>query len=132
MAEKLEDLNLPNATVAKIIKETLPEAINVGKDARAAISRAASVFVLYLTSQASNEAQRAKRKTLLGQDVIKALEELEFDDFVDPLQEILKGFKEAKAKNKATKGNKTAEDEITMGEEAEEQDANMEEQTVDE
>jgi len=50
MAEKPEDLNLPNAVVTRIIKESLPSGINVGKDARLAISKAASVFVLYATS----------------------------------------------------------------------------------
>lgn len=50
MAERPEDLNLPNAVVARIIKEALPTGINVGKDARIAISKAASVFVLYATS----------------------------------------------------------------------------------
>lgn len=91
MAEKIEDLNLPNTSVQKIIKEALPDNVNVGKDARSAVSRAASIFVLYVTSQASKEAQKANRKTLLGPDIINALEELEFEDFVEPLQEMLKG-----------------------------------------
>lgn len=91
MAEKLEDLNLPNASVQKIIKEALPENVIIGKDAKSALSRAASVFVLYITSQASNEAQKANRKTLIGQDIITALEELEFENFIEPLQNILKG-----------------------------------------
>lgn len=92
MAEKLEDLNLPNSSVQKIIKEAIPDNVNVGKDARSALSRAASVFILYVTSQASKEAQKVNRKSLLGQDVITALEELEFEDFVEPLQELLKGL----------------------------------------
>lgn len=50
MAERPEDLNLPNAVVTRIIKEALPTGVNVGKDARLAISKAASVFVLYATS----------------------------------------------------------------------------------
>lgn len=91
MAEKLEDLNLPATTVARLIKESLPDHVSVGKDARAALSRAASVFVLFLTSQASQEAQRESRKTLLGVDVIKALEELEFEEFIEPLKSVLKG-----------------------------------------
>jgi DNA polymerase epsilon subunit 3 len=91
MAEKLEDLNLPNLTVQKIIKDALPDNVNVGKDARSALSRAASIFVLYITSQATKEAQKVNRKTLLGLDIIKALEELEFDEFVEPLQIMLKG-----------------------------------------
>ncbi|XP_019877337.1 DNA polymerase epsilon subunit 3 [Aethina tumida] len=98
MAEKLEDLNLPNSSVQKIIKEAIPDNVNVGKDARSALSRAASVFILYVTSQASKEAQKVNRKSLLGQDVITALEELEFEDFVEPLQELLKEFKDTKKK----------------------------------
>lgn len=91
MAEKLEDLNLPNLTIQRIIKDAIPDSVNVGKDARSALSRAASVFVLYVTSQATKEAHKVNRKTLLGQDIIAALEELEFDEFVEPLQEMLKG-----------------------------------------
>lgn len=92
MAEKLEDLNLPNSSVQKIIKEALPDSVNIGKDARSALSRAASVFVLYVTSQASNEAQKGNRKTLIAKDVMTALEELEFDNFIEPLEEALKGL----------------------------------------
>lgn len=94
MAERPEDLNLPNAVITRIIKEAvstgsfplpgrgrwvgfragpkrfprrapllaapfsrpaslptqLPDGVNVSKEARSAISRAASVFVLYATS----------------------------------------------------------------------------------
>lgn len=42
--EKVHELSLPNTVVARIIKEALPDGISVGKEARAAISRAASVF----------------------------------------------------------------------------------------
>ncbi|EFA01094.2 DNA polymerase epsilon subunit 3 isoform X2 [Tribolium castaneum] len=101
MAEKLEDLNLPNMTVQKIIKDALPEHVSVGKDARSALSRAASIFVLYITSQATKEAQKVNRKTLLGQDILTALEELEFDEFVEPLSVMLR---EAKQKKKVKKG----------------------------
>ncbi|KYB28227.1 DNA polymerase epsilon subunit 3 isoform X1 [Tribolium castaneum] len=104
MAEKLEDLNLPNMTVQKIIKDALPEHVSVGKDARSALSRAASIFVLYITSQATKEAQKVNRKTLLGQDILTALEELEFDEFVEPLSVMLRDFKEAKQKKKVKKG----------------------------
>ncbi|XP_050311722.1 DNA polymerase epsilon subunit 3 [Anthonomus grandis grandis] len=102
MAEKLEDLNLPLASVTKLIKDALPKNVMLGKDTKEAISRAASVFVLYVTSQASQEAQRQSRKTLQGTDVIKALEELEFGEFIEPLQEVLKEMKETKEKKKAS------------------------------
>ena len=41
------DLELPLSVVSKIIKESLPHGVVVSKDARIAISRAASIFVLY-------------------------------------------------------------------------------------
>lgn len=89
MAERLEDLNLPNASVAKIIKDAIPESINIGKEARTALARAAAVFVLFISTHASQEAQKANRKTLLGQDVIDALSNLEFEEFIEPLNEYL-------------------------------------------
>lgn len=132
MAEKLEDLNLPNASVQKIIKEALPESINIGKDAKAALSRAASVFILYVTSEASKGAHKDGRKTLLGQDVIKAIEKLEFDEFMEPLQEAHKIFMDAR-KNKSAKkkGNVTAEDSERLEENEESAEENADDDSAE-
>lgn len=89
MAEKLEDLNLPQASVQKIIKEALPDNVNIGKDVRAALSRAASMFILYITAQGTQIAQKSNRKTLTAQDMFEALEEADFDEFIEPLKEAL-------------------------------------------
>lgn len=91
MAERPEDLNLPNAVITRIIKEALPDGVNVSKEARRAISQAASVFVLYATSCANNFAMKAKRKTLNAGDVLAAMEEMEFERFLEPLREALEG-----------------------------------------
>lgn len=47
MVEKIQDLVLPNTVVTRLIKEALPDGINIGKEARAAISRAAAIFSMY-------------------------------------------------------------------------------------
>ncbi|XP_042691744.1 DNA polymerase epsilon subunit 3 isoform X2 [Centrocercus urophasianus] len=91
MAERPEDLNLPNAVITRIIKEALPDGVNISKEARSAISRAASVFVLYATSCANNFAMKGKRKTLNAGDVLSAMEEMEFQRFIAPLKESLEG-----------------------------------------
>ncbi|KAJ0056103.1 hypothetical protein NL108_001162, partial [Boleophthalmus pectinirostris] len=67
----------------------LPDGVNVSKEARRAISQAASVFVLYATSCANNFAMKAKRKTLNAGDVMAAMEEMEFERFLEPLKEAL-------------------------------------------
>ncbi|GAB6027109.1 DNA polymerase epsilon subunit 3 [Chamberlinius hualienensis] len=94
MAERPEDLNLPRSVVSRIVKEVLPEGVNLSKESRAAISKAASVFVLYATSCANNFAMKAKRKTLNGQDVLSAMESMEFEKFVQPLKESLDNFRQ--------------------------------------
>lgn len=91
MAERLEDFNLPNSAVQKIIKESLPDVQIIAKDAKTALARAASVFVLYLTSAASQVSQKSNRKTLVGQDILEALEALDFEDLAGPLAEYYKG-----------------------------------------
>lgn len=128
MAERPEDLNLPNAVITRIIKEALPDGVNVSKEARKAISQAASVFVLYATSCANNFAMKAKRKTLNAGDVMAAMEEMEFERFLQPLREALeaykkgqKGKKEAsEQKRKDKKKNGTEENDKSRDEEEDE------------
>lgn len=110
MAEKPEDLNLPNAVISRLVKETLGEGVNIAKEARSAISKAASVFVLYCTSCANNHAMENKRKTLTANDVLGALDEMEFEQFIDPLKESLEAFKkEQKDKKEAAAKRRKAE-----------------------
>ncbi len=92
MAERPEDLNLPNSIVTRIIKESLPDGVNVSKEARSAIAKAASVFVLYATSCSNGLAMKANRKTISGADVLAAMNDMEFDKFIEPLKASLEGM----------------------------------------
>ncbi|KAG8447389.1 hypothetical protein GDO86_014746 [Hymenochirus boettgeri] len=142
MAERPEDLNLPNAVITRIIKEALPDGVNISKEARSAISRAASVFVLYATSCANNFAMKGKRKTLNTSDVLAAMEEMEFQRFLTPLKEALeayrqdqKGRKEAteqKKKDKDKKADSEDQDKSREEENEEEEEKMEEEDAVDE
>lgn len=137
MAERPEDLNLPNAVITRIIKDAIPDGVNVSKEARLAISKAASVFVLYATSCSNNFALKAKRKTITAKDVLDALEDMEFDQFVDPLKQCLEAFKKnqqgkkdqkKKEKEMSNSGAGDAEDEgVVVLEEEESGEENMEE-----
>ncbi|XP_036034393.1 DNA polymerase epsilon subunit 3 [Onychomys torridus] len=130
MAERPEDLNLPNAVITRIIKEALPDGVNISKEARSAISRAASVFVLYATSCANNFAMKGKRKTLNASDVLSAMEEMEFQRFVAPLKEALEVYRrEQKGKKEASEQKKKDRDKKT---DSEEQDKSREEEDEDE
>lgn len=107
MAEKPEDLTLPNAVIARIMKDALPEGVIVSKEARTAISKAASVFVLYCTSCANNAALQQKRKTLKDVDVLSAVEEMDFEGFIPSLKQSLEHFKkEQRDKKEASEKRK--------------------------
>lgn len=93
MAERPEDLNLPTSVVNRIVREALPNQVKVSKEANAAIAKAASVFVLYATSCSNNVSAKANRKTITGADVIAAIQEMEFDKFVHPLEIALNQWK---------------------------------------
>ncbi|NXF81511.1 DPOE3 polymerase, partial [Sclerurus mexicanus] len=125
MAERPEDLNLPNAVITRIIKEALPEGVNISKEARSAISRAASVFVLYATSCANNFAMKGKRKTLNAGDVLSAMEEMEFQRFMVPLKESLEVYR------REQKGKKEARKDKDKKADSEEQDKSREEDNDD-
>merc|ERR1712029_671740 len=84
-------------------KDALPDGTKVSKEASQAIAKAASVFVLYATSCSNQIASRANRKTIGGQDVISAMEDMDFDKFVRPLEVNLEGWKESQQKKKDAK-----------------------------
>ncbi|XP_032417606.1 DNA polymerase epsilon subunit 3 [Xiphophorus hellerii] len=142
MAERPEDLNLPNAVITRIIKEALPDGVNVSKEARRAISQAASVFVLYATSCANNFAMKAKRKTLNAGDVLAAMEEMEFERFLEPLRDALEVYKkdqrgrkevsEQKRRDKERKADSENEKSREEEEEEEEEQQRMEEEPEEE
>lgn len=109
MAEKLEDFNLPLSVVQRIVKEAINENVNIGKEARIALARAAAVFVLYITSHSSQVAQKVNRKTLLAEDVFEALKNLDFGELVEPLQSHLQEYKEEHKKKDKSTVNKSVE-----------------------
>ena len=45
-----EEFDLPKSTVAKVLKENLPAGTKLAKDAHAGFSKAAAVFIMYLSA----------------------------------------------------------------------------------
>lgn len=89
MAEKVEDINLPNGIITRLIKEALPDGVNIAKDMKTAITKAASVFILHLTSASTIVATNNKRKTISGADVLKALKDIEMERFIPEMEQAL-------------------------------------------
>lgn len=92
----------PQACVSRIIKSVLPENIQLTKDARSAFTRAAGIFIFYLTHCANDFSRDSKRSTIYTSDIIKALKELDFEEFLPSLEEFLEVYRREGEAKKAT------------------------------
>ncbi|GBL86957.1 DNA polymerase epsilon subunit 3 [Araneus ventricosus] len=101
MSDKIEELSLPSTVIMRILKDAVPDGINISKEARSAVARAASVFVLYTTACSSQVQATSQRKTLTLPDVFAALEDMMFEDMIEPIKECLEAFHADKNKKDA-------------------------------
>eukprot|EP00939_MAST-03C_sp_MAST-3C-sp1_P004325 g4325.t1 len=116
----LSTLSIPNANVARILKEALPPGVSVSKDARQAFSRAAGIFILYLSSTANDYCKINKHQTITVRNVMDAVEEIGFNDFSETLRKCLESIKEnqrekKEAKRRKTDTSKTTSETTTIG-----------------
>ncbi|EGC42965.1 conserved hypothetical protein [Histoplasma capsulatum var. duboisii H88] len=96
----VEDYLLPRSLTQRLAKSVLPPNTSIQKDALLAISKAATVFVSYLSSHANEETEK---KTITPQDVFAALSQIEFDAFLPRLERELAVYTEAAAEKRRGK-----------------------------
>ncbi|KAH7685585.1 DNA-directed DNA polymerase protein [Dioscorea alata] len=116
---------LPRAVVRRLVKEKLvqlrrggDEDVNVQKEALLAFAESARIFIHYLSATASDVCKESKRQTMNAEDVLKALEEIDFPDFIEPLRHSLQGFRRKNAMRKADAKGKGAQKKRKMEEES--------------
>ena len=68
-ASKIAEFEPPQAVVNRVMKSVLPDSVQITKDARSAFTRAAGVFIFYLTHCANDISKDKRRSTIYGQDV---------------------------------------------------------------
>ncbi|RZC78616.1 hypothetical protein C5167_002827 [Papaver somniferum] len=92
-AESVEEL--PKAIVRRLVKEKLSESdagdLQIHKEAILAFGESARIFIHYLSATANDVCKESKRQTINAEDIFKALEEIEFQEFIEPLKASLDG-----------------------------------------
>jgi DNA polymerase epsilon subunit 3 len=83
----VEDFNLPRTMVQRLAKGVLPANTQIQKDALLAISKSATVFVNYIASHANDNTFRHGKKTIQTPDVLEALRDTEFEQFIERVQD---------------------------------------------
>ncbi|EEP78560.1 predicted protein [Uncinocarpus reesii 1704] len=89
--------------VERLAKGVLPPNTSIQRDALLAITKAATVFVSYLSSHANEETEK---KTITPQDVLSALKEIEFDSFCPRLERELAVYTEAAIRKRRSQTEK--------------------------
>ena len=89
LIEKCNYLNISLPSYVSLIFQRLQsgDSISVGRDAKLAFQKAAGIFIMYLTYCATDFCKQHHRSTISANDVFDALNELEFDEYVEPLKE---------------------------------------------
>eukprot|EP00835_Amoeboradix_gromovi_P002396 NODE_135_length_18075_cov_0.518413.p10 type:complete len:149 gc:universal NODE_135_length_18075_cov_0.518413:10999-11445(+) len=87
------ELRLPRATLDKLIKEFLPADIGCVKETRQVLMNCCIEFIHLVTSEANETCEKQGKKTINGEHIIAALQELGFEEFVNQVQETFEEFK---------------------------------------
>ncbi|KRX96463.1 DNA polymerase epsilon subunit 3, partial [Trichinella pseudospiralis] len=84
MAQHLDDLNLPNSAIEKLIQQQ-QIGVQFSEEATTAISRAATVFILFCTSKALEITLKDSRRVIKAEDVIYAARGCNLPNFTGPV-----------------------------------------------
>ncbi|VFQ71439.1 unnamed protein product [Cuscuta campestris] len=118
-AVEVEDL--PKTIVRRLVKEKLSQLSRDGemsllRDALQAFTESARIFIHYLSAAANDNCMESKRQTMNAEDVFKALEDIEFSEFVGPLRASLEEFRLKNSKRKAVSSKPVESNKKSKGE----------------
>ncbi|KAF3643110.1 putative protein transport protein SEC24-like [Capsicum annuum] len=93
---QIEQEGLPKAIIRRLVKDKLSQLstdsdISLLKDSLTAFSESARIFIHYLSATANDICKESKRQIINAEDVFKALEDIEFPEFIEPLKASLEG-----------------------------------------
>jgi nuclear transcription Y subunit beta len=108
---KPSDRLLPVANVANIMKKCIPPSAKTAKDSKDLMQMASSEFIAFVTCKAQELCQRERRKTLTGEDLINAMDQLGMPYYAEAGRKYLQRFK-AGAKMEKMKESWFEEDQI--------------------
>ncbi|KNE62220.1 hypothetical protein AMAG_07460 [Allomyces macrogynus ATCC 38327] len=116
---KEQDRFLPNANVARIMKRTLPDTAKISKEAKECVMECVSEFIAFVTSEASDRCQQEKRKTINGEDILWAMQNLGFDNYAEAMKVYLQKYREQQQQKNGRGKSQDAGDQGAEGESAE-------------
>ncbi|KAJ4462260.1 putative CCAAT-box binding factor HAP3 [Paratrimastix pyriformis] len=68
------------------MKKALPKNAKIAKDAKEIVQKCVSEFISFVTAEAADHCQSEKRRTVNGDDLLAAMQNLGFDEYLDTLR----------------------------------------------
>jgi len=95
LGNKEQDRYLPIANIGRIMKQALPREAKISKEARETVQECVSEFISFITSEACERCKNGNRKTINGDDLLQALNNLGFDRYIENLNVYYSKYKDA-------------------------------------
>ncbi|XP_017222301.1 nuclear transcription factor Y subunit B-6 [Daucus carota subsp. sativus] len=89
-----QDMFMPIANVIRIMRKIMPSHAKISDDAKETIQESVSEFISFVTSEANMRCQQEQRRTITAEDVLWAMNNLGFDDYIEPLTVYLNRMRE--------------------------------------
>ena len=93
---KEQDRYLPIANIGRIMKQALPSEAKISKEARETVQECVSEFISFITSEACEKCKSGNRKTINGDDLLYALNQLGFDRYIETLNIYYQKYKDVR------------------------------------
>ena len=100
MAHVEDDVNLPRATVNKIIQESLLSGSTCARDCKELIAICCQEFIKRLSAKGNAICEKGKKKTISADHIIEAFEDMGFAEHEDEMRKELEEFRINKEKIK--------------------------------
>lgn len=101
---KTTDRLLPIANISKIMKAPIPKVAKVAKDAKELMQKAASEFIAIVTCMAKEICESENRKTLTGEDLIRAMDSLGMPYYAELTKKYFAKYKDSSKHVKTRRG----------------------------
>ncbi|KAK9017702.1 hypothetical protein V6N11_000707 [Hibiscus sabdariffa] len=86
------------------MRRVLPPYAKISDDAKESILECISEFISFITGEANEHCQVEQRKTVTAEDMLYAMENLGFDNYIDPLTIFLNRYREAENDRTSLRG----------------------------
>ncbi|XP_047331291.1 nuclear transcription factor Y subunit B-4-like [Impatiens glandulifera] len=91
------ELFIPMANVVRIMRRVVPPHGKIDDDVKKIVQHCVSKFIGLITTEANMHCQSESRRTIITDDILRAMAKLGFEDYVNPLSLYMFRYREAES-----------------------------------